>query len=59
MELPLILIVIGIIVAAVVHSGLGIAMILIGLVLLLWPRIRTATPLTRPRGPDATGIHGR
>ena len=43
MELPLVLIVIGIIVAAVVHSGLGIAMILIGLVLLLWPRIRTAT----------------
>ena len=42
MELPLVLIVIGIIVAAVVHSGLGIAMILIGLVLLLWPRIRTA-----------------
>ncbi len=42
MELPLILIVLGIIVAAVVHPGLGVAMILIGLVLLLWPRIRTA-----------------
>jgi hypothetical protein len=40
MQLPLLLIVIGIIVAVLVHSGLGIAFILIGLVLLLWPRLR-------------------
>jgi hypothetical protein len=42
MDLPLILMVIGIIVAVLVHEGLGIAMILIGLVLLLWPRLRTS-----------------
>jgi hypothetical protein len=35
--------VIGIIVAVLVHQGLGIAMILIGLLLLLWPRIRAGT----------------
>ena len=40
MDLPLLLIVIGIIVAVLVHQGLGIAVILIGLVLLLWPRLR-------------------
>lgn len=40
MELPLLLIIIGILVAALVHDGLGIALILIGVVLLLWPRIR-------------------
>lgn len=39
MELSLLLIVIGIILAILVHYGLGIACILIGLVLLLWPRI--------------------
>ena len=39
MELSLLLIVIGIIVAVVVNYALGIACILIGLVLLLWPRI--------------------
>jgi hypothetical protein len=38
MDLSLLLIVIGIILAALVHFGLGIACILIGLVLLLWPR---------------------
>ena len=42
MDLSLILIVIGIIVAVLVHEGLGIAMILIGLVLLLWPRLRSS-----------------
>ena len=42
MELPLLLIVIGIIVAVLVHNGLGIALILIGIVLLLWPRIRAS-----------------
>jgi hypothetical protein len=41
MELPLLLIIIGIIVAVLVHEGLGIACILIGLVLLLWPYFRT------------------
>ena len=40
MELPLLLIILGIILAVLVHYGLGIACILIGLVLLLWPRIR-------------------
>lgn len=43
MELPLILIVLGILVAALVHNALGVAMILIGLVLLVWPRIRAGT----------------
>ena len=42
MELPLLLIVIGIIVAILVHEGLGIACILIGLVLLIWPRLRAS-----------------
>ena len=40
-ELSLLLIVIGIILAVLVHYALGIACILIGLVLLLWPRLRT------------------
>lgn len=39
MELPLLLIVIGIVLALLVHWGLGIACILIGLVLLIWPRV--------------------
>jgi hypothetical protein len=39
MELSLLLIVIGIIVAVLVSSPLGIALILVGLVLLLWPRL--------------------
>ena len=42
MELSLLLIIIGIVLAVLVHYGLGIACILIGLVLLLWPRIRGA-----------------
>jgi hypothetical protein len=42
MELPLLLIIIGIILALLVHYALGIACILIGLVLLIWPRITTA-----------------
>jgi uncharacterized membrane protein YgaE (UPF0421/DUF939 family) len=41
MELSLLLIVIGIILAVLVHYALGIVCILIGLVLLIWPRIRT------------------
>ncbi len=39
MQLSLLLIVIGIALAILVHYGLGIACILIGLVLLIWPRI--------------------
>jgi succinate dehydrogenase/fumarate reductase cytochrome b subunit len=39
MSLPLLLIVIGIVLAVLVHYALGIVCILIGLVLLLWPRI--------------------
>jgi hypothetical protein len=42
MDLSLLLIVIGIVVAVLVHNGLGIAMIVIGLVLLLWPRLRAS-----------------
>jgi hypothetical protein len=49
MELSLLLIVLGIIVAVLVHWGLGIAMIVIGLVLLLWPRIRAGTSRTTGR----------
>jgi hypothetical protein len=39
MELSLLLIVIGIVLAVLVNSALGIACILVGLVLLLWPRL--------------------
>ena len=39
MQLSLLLIVIGIALAILVHYGLGIACILIGLVLLIWPRV--------------------
>jgi uncharacterized membrane protein HdeD (DUF308 family) len=42
MELSLLLIIIGIVLAVLVHYALGIALILIGLVLLLWPRISGA-----------------
>ncbi len=42
MELSLLLIVIGIVLAVLVNYALGIACILIGLVLLLWPRISGA-----------------
>jgi hypothetical protein len=42
MDLSLLLIVIGIVLAVLVHEGLGIAVILIGLVLLLWPRLRAS-----------------
>jgi hypothetical protein len=40
MDLALLLIVIGILLAVLVNYGLGLACILIGLVLLLWPRLR-------------------
>lgn len=39
MELSLLLIIIGIVLAVLVHYALGIVVVLIGLVLLLWPRI--------------------
>jgi hypothetical protein len=39
MELSLLLIIIGIVLAVLVHYALGIVVILIGLVLLLWPRL--------------------
>lgn len=42
MELSLLLIVIGIVLAVLVNYALGIVLILIGLVLLIWPRV-TAT----------------
>jgi hypothetical protein len=42
MDLSLLLIVLGIIIAILVNSALGIVCILIGLVLLLWPRLRTS-----------------
>jgi hypothetical protein len=40
MQLSLLLIVIGIILAVLVNYALGIICILIGLVLLIWPRLR-------------------
>jgi len=46
MELSLLLIVLGIVLALLVNYALGIACILIGLVLLIWPRI-AATRGTR------------
>lgn len=39
MPLALLLIVIGIVLALLVHWGLGVACIVIGLVLLVWPTI--------------------
>jgi hypothetical protein len=41
MELSLLLIIIGIVLAVLVNYALGIVCILIGLVLLLWPRLAT------------------
>ena len=42
MDLSLLLIVLGIIIAVAVNYALGIACILIGLVLLVWPRLRAS-----------------
>jgi hypothetical protein len=42
MQLSLLLIVIGIIVAILVNSAIGIVCILVGLVLLIWPRLTRA-----------------
>jgi hypothetical protein len=41
MNLSLLLIIIGIVLAVLVNYALGIVCILVGLVLLLWPRFRT------------------
>jgi hypothetical protein len=41
MELSLLLIIIGIVLAVLVNYAIGIVCILIGLVLLLWPRLAT------------------
>jgi hypothetical protein len=49
MELPLLLIIIGIVLAVLVHYALGIVCILIGLVLLLWPRIAGSSHTTATR----------
>jgi len=40
MDLPLILIVVGIVLALLVHYALGIVCIAVGLVLLIWPHVR-------------------
>ena len=42
MDLSLLLIVLGIIIAVAVDNAIGIACILIGLVLLIWPRLRAS-----------------
>lgn len=42
MELPLVLIVLGIILAWAISYGLGVVCILVGLVLLVWPYIARA-----------------
>lgn len=39
MDLPLLLIVLGIVLALVVNYAIGIACIVVGLVLLVWPRL--------------------
>jgi hypothetical protein len=43
MSLALLLIVIGIVLAIFVHWGLGIACVVIGLVLLVWPAVSGRT----------------
>jgi hypothetical protein len=42
MELPLLLIIIGIVLAVLVSYALGLICILVGLVLLIWPRVRAS-----------------
>ena len=39
MDIAILLIVVGIVLAVLVHYALGIALILIGLILLIWPYI--------------------
>jgi hypothetical protein len=47
MTLSLLLIIIGIVLAILVHYALGIVCILVGLVLLIWPHIAGRTTTTR------------
>ena len=42
MNLALLLIVLGIVIAVLVSYAIGIICILVGLVLLIWPRLRTS-----------------
>jgi hypothetical protein len=42
MELPLLLIIIGIMLTVLVSYALGLICILVGLVLLIWPRVRAS-----------------
>jgi hypothetical protein len=42
MELPLLLIIIGIVLTVLVSYALGLICILVGLVLLIWPRVRAS-----------------
>ena len=47
MSLPILLIIIGIVLAVLVHYALGIALILIGLVLLVVPHLRGGSTARR------------
>jgi hypothetical protein len=47
MDLSLLLIIIGIVLAILVQYALGIACIVIGLVLLVWPRLTAGRPVSR------------
>ncbi len=47
MPLALLLIIIGIVLAILVHWGLGVVVIVIGLVLLIWPTIAGRSGRTR------------
>lgn len=47
MELSILLIIIGIVLAVLVNYVLGIVLILVGLVLLLWPRLSGGARTTR------------
>lgn len=40
MELPLLLIIVGILIGVLLSYALGVACVLIGLVLLIWPHLR-------------------
>jgi hypothetical protein len=42
MELPLLLIIIGIVLTVLISYALGLICILVGLVLLIWPRLRAS-----------------
>ena len=53
MELSILLIIIGIVLAVFVHYALGIVCILIGLVLLIWPRITAAADASSRSTTDA------